>query len=55
VDDQYCLARNFKGINKVLLVDDVVTTYAKINIYIKALQTRNNSEISIPALAGNKD
>ena len=54
VDDQYYLARNFNGINKVLLVDDVVTTGATINSCIKALQAINNLEISIAALAGNK-
>ena len=54
VDDQYYLARNFNGINKILLVDDVVTTGATINSCIKALQTINNLEISIAALAGNK-
>ena len=54
VDDQYYLARNFNGINKVLLVDDVVTTGATINSCIKALQAVNNLEISIAALAGNK-
>tara|TARA_Y100000991_G_C21974429_1_gene351320 strand:- start:124 stop:288 length:165 start_codon:yes stop_codon:yes gene_type:complete len=25
VDDQYYLAKNFKGVNKVLLIDDVVS------------------------------
>tara|TARA_Y100000768_G_C23984583_1_gene687958 strand:+ start:497 stop:661 length:165 start_codon:yes stop_codon:yes gene_type:complete len=25
VDDQYDLARNFKGVNKVLLMDDIVS------------------------------
>jgi len=54
VDDQYYLARNFNGINKILLVDDVVTTGATINSCIRALQTINNLEISIAALAGNK-
>ncbi len=54
VDDQYYLTRNFNGINKALLVDDVVTTGATINSCIKALQVINNLEISIAALAGNK-
>ena len=54
VDEQYYLARNFNGENKVLLVDDVVTTGATINSCMKALQTKNNLEISIAALAGNK-
>tara|TARA_B100001287_G_C22644496_1_gene511933 strand:- start:851 stop:961 length:111 start_codon:yes stop_codon:yes gene_type:complete len=35
-------------------VDDVVTTGATINSSIKALQTKNNIDISVAALAGNK-
>tara|TARA_B100000965_G_C19487088_1_gene711296 strand:+ start:308 stop:478 length:171 start_codon:yes stop_codon:yes gene_type:complete len=38
VDDQYYLARNFKGVNKVLLVDDVVITGATINSCRKLLK-----------------
>jgi len=54
VDDQYYLERNLAKAKKILLVDDVVTTGATINSCIKALQIRNSLEISIAALAGNK-
>ena len=36
-------------------MDDLVITGASINSFIKVLQTRNNLEISIVALAGNKE
>ena len=55
VDNQYYLERDFSETRKILLIDDVVTTGATINSCIKALQARNNLEISVAALAGNKE
>ena len=55
VENQYFMTRNISETNKILLVGDEVTTGAIINSCIKALQVRNNLQISVAALAGNKE